>query len=315
MIRYGTDKPDRRFGMEITELSELFAGSEFKAFAGSVAAGGVVRGFNAGPLGLSRSGLDGLVESARSLGAKGLVWMVVEEDGSLRSPVAKFLGEAELAGLADRLAAAPGDTLLIVADDAKVAGAVLGELRLDLGRPASHDHLDFFWVSDFPIFEEVPGGDLVPSHHPFTAPVDVDEMRSHPERAVAKAYDLVLNGAELGSGSVRIHDPAIQRQVFEILGIDDVTAERRFGWFLRALRFGTPPHAGFAVGLDRLLSILQNEPNIREVIPFPKMQTGVDPLTGSPTPVEDYQLAELGIDLRPEVRDAILLSEEGDTGP
>jgi putative ATPase len=160
-------------------------------------------------------------------------------------------------------------------------------------------------VTDFPVFEKMPDGRLAPAHHPFTAPVDITEMEESPETAISKAYDLVLNGAELGSGSVRIHDSDTQRRVFTVLGISDEEAEQRFGWFLRALRYGTPPHAGFAVGIDRLVSILQDEPNIREVIPFPKTQTGTDPLTESPTPVGDDQLRELGLDLRPEVRAAL----------
>ena len=157
------------------------------------------------------------------------------------------------------------------------------------------------FVVDFPVFELNDDGDFVPLHHPFTAPVDVEQMRQDPGHAVSKAYDLVLNGSELGSGSVRIHDPAVQGEVFELLGISKEDAETRFGWFLEALRYGTPPHAGFAVGIDRLVSILQNQPNIREVIPFPKTQTGADPLTGSPSRVEEEQLRQLGIAIRDEV--------------
>ena len=302
MDRYGTDKPDIRFGMELIDLSDIFAQTEFKAFAGVLESGGTVRGINAGALGLSRAGLDGLVAQALEHGAKGLVWMVVEEDGSLRSPVAKFLSDAEQSDVKKTLDAAPGDVLLIVADKAKVALDVLGRLRLHLGQPDNQDELAFLFVVDFPVFEVGDAGALHPAHHPFTAPVDVVAMRETPETAVSRAYDMVLNGSELGSGSVRIHDPDVQRQVFEILGISDEDAERRFGWFLRALRFGTPPHAGFAIGIDRFVSILQNEPNIREVIPFPKTQTGADPLTGSPSVVEDAQLAELGIDVLPDVR-------------
>ncbi len=304
MARYGTDKPDIRFGMEITDLGEVFAATEFQAFAGVLADGGVVRGANAGGLGLSRAGLDRLVARAQELGAKGLVWMVVEDDGSLRSPVAKFLAPAEQQDLAAALGAAAGDVLLLAADTARVVGAVLGQLRLELGRPEDHDELRFLFVVDFPVFEIDGEGNLAPAHHPFTSPVSVEEMRESPATAVSKAYDLVLNGSELGSGSVRIHDPAVQAQVFNVLGISPEDAERRFGWFLEALRYGTPPHAGFAIGVDRLVSILQNEPNIREVIPFPKTQTGGDPLTGSPSRVDDAQLAELGIDVRPAVRRA-----------
>jgi aspartyl-tRNA synthetase len=310
MARYGTDKPDTRYGMEIVELNDVLAGTGFKAFRGVVDGGGLVAGIDAGALGLSRSGLDGLSERAVELGARGLAWLVVEDDGSMRSPIAKFLADGEQAALRDALGAAPGDTLLIVADAPAKVRRVLGALRLQLGRPDDPDHLQFLWVTDFPVFEVLEDGGLVPAHHPFTSPVDVREMEEHPERAASKAYDLVLNGSELGSGSVRIHDPAIQKRVFDVLGIGDEEAESRFGWFLRALRYGTPPHAGFAVGIDRLISILQRERNIREVIPFPKTQTGLDPLTESPSPVAEAQLTELGIALRPEARSEI---EEHDT--
>ncbi len=302
MDRYGTDKPDIRFGMEITDLAAVFAETDFKAFAGVLSDGGVVRGINAGGLGLARAGLDKLVTRSQELGAKGLVWMVVEPDGSLRSPVAKFLSQEELAGVAAAFEAGEGDTILIVADTTDVAGRVLGQLRLELGQPEGHDELGFLFVTDFPVFERTEGGDLVAIHHPFTAPVSVEDMRTNPDTAISKAYDMVLNGSELGSGSVRIHDPVVQRQVFEVLGISEESAQRRFGWFLEALRYGTPPHAGFAIGVDRMVAIMQNETSIREVIPFPKTQTGSDPLTGSPSRVEVHQLIELGIDVRPEVR-------------
>lgn len=300
MDRFGTDKPDTRFGMELVDLSAAFVATEFKAFSGAVADGGVVRGINAGPQEMARSGLDGLVETAQEKGAKGLVWMFVEEDGSLRSPVAKFLGDEEKVALVKMLGASSGDLLLIVADSAHVAGAVLGELRLRFGKPESHDELQYLWVVDFPVFERNSSGELVPAHHPFTAPVDVEEMATDPANAISKAYDLVVNGVELGSGSVRIHDPGTQRKVFEVLGISDESAEAKFGWFMEALRYGTPPHAGFAVGIDRLVSILRNEENIRQVMPFPKTQSGADPLTGAPTEVEGAQLAELGIRLLAE---------------
>ncbi len=310
LLRYGTDKPDTRFGMEIAELSDVFAQTGFKAFGAVLEAGGVIRGINAGKLGLSRSGLDGLSARAQEFGAKGLVWAVAEGDGTLRSPVGKYLTDDELTALRDRLGTTPGDTMLVVADAAEVAAEALGKLRLELGRPDGHGDLMFLWVVDFPVFEKTAGGDLVPAHHPFTAPHDVVEMRDDPDNALSHAYDLVLNGAELGSGSVRIHDPGVQWQVFEILGIAPDDAERRFGWFMRALRYGTPPHAGFAVGLDRLISILQNEDNIREVMPFPKTQSGLDPLTGAPAPVDDHQLFDLGLDLRAEVRAAMLADGE-----
>jgi aspartyl-tRNA synthetase len=304
MDRFGTDKPDLRFGMEITDLSGVLASTGFKAFAGVLAAGGTVRAINAGALGLSRSGLDGFVARAQELGAKGLVWMVVEEDGSLRSPIAKFLTDDELAGIIERCSATEGDTLLVVADSARVVLPVLGQLRVEIGSPSDHDDLAFVFITDFPVFHVDEDGALAPSHHPFTAPRSVEEMRDSPETAVSRAYDVVLNGTELGSGSVRIHDPAVQAQVFEILGISEAEADARFGWFLEALRYGTPPHAGFAFGVDRLVFILRNEPSIREVIPFPKTQTGADPMTRSPSRVSDEQLRELGIAIREDVRAA-----------
>ncbi len=202
--RYGTDKPDLRFGMEISDLSELFSETEFKAFAAVLEAGGVIRGLNIGPAGLSRSGLDTLVDDAKEAGAAGRVWLVVEDDGSLRSPVAKFLSPDEQGSIKDSLGAVAGDHLLIVADKLRVVSEVLGGFRLRFGAPEGHDELHFSWIIEFPVFEETPGGDLVPAHHPFSAPVDVEEMATSPATAIAKAYDLVLNGSELGSGSVRI---------------------------------------------------------------------------------------------------------------
>lgn len=302
--RYGTDKPDLRFGMEIVDLSEVFAATEFKVFSSVLGSSGCVRGINGGKLGLSRSGVDAFVSRAQELGAKGLVWMVVEEAGSLRSPIAKFLSDAELAAIKTALDGDVGDTLLIAADDARVVGKVLGQLRLDMGQPDDNDELAFAFIVDFPVFDVAEDGGLSPAHHPFTDPGDIETLVSSPEKSVSKAYDLVLNGAELGSGSVRIHDPEIQAKVFEVMNIPPEVAEARFGWFLEALRYGTPPHAGFAIGIDRMVSILRNEPNIREIIPFPKTQTGADPLTGAPGRVEEDQLFDLGIDIRPEVRAA-----------
>ena len=283
--------------MEIVDLSELFAGTGFGVFATELEAGGTVRGINVGPQEWPRSRADAMTERAKELGAKGLVWMEVNQDGTLRSPIAKFLDDAEVKGLLKRLEANPGDIILIAADRWRTAVEVLGGLRLDLGKPEGHDDLAFLWVVDFPLFEEDEQGAITFSHHPFTSPASIDAMRDDPETATSRAYDVVLNGVELGSGSIRIHDPAVQRQVFEILGIDAETAERRFGWFLEALQYGTPPHGGFAFGIDRLVMVLQNEPSIREVIPFPKTQSGQDPMTGAPTWVEESQLKELGIEL------------------
>ncbi len=310
MDRYGSDKPDLRFGMEIVDLTEHLTGSGFGVFASAIESGGTVRGINAGGQSdWSRARADGLVERAKSLGAGGLVWMVVEDDGSLRSPVAKFLTEIEQGAVKEALGADPGDVLLIAADRWRTVVDVLGALRNDLGRPADHDELAFLWVVDFPLFEEGEDGKITFSHHPFTSPRSLEEMRDSPETAISNAYDAVLNGVELGSGSIRIHDPEVQRQVFDILGIERETAERRFGWFLEALEFGTPPHGGFAFGIDRLVMVLQGESSIREVIPFPKTQSGTDPLTGAPTWVEDAQLEELGIAL---TREALTRRDNGE---
>jgi aspartyl-tRNA synthetase len=302
MNRYGVDKPDIRFGMEIVDLTDHLLDTGFGVFRTAIEEAGTVRGINAGAIEWSRSRADELTERARGLGAKGLVWMVVEADGSLRSPVLKYLEEGEQASITRALGASPGDVLLIGAGRWRTTVEVLGALRNDLGRPDGHDELAFLWVVDFPLFEEADDGSLTFSHHPFTSPVSIDEMRGNPVGAVSNAYDVVLNGIELGSGSIRIHDPEVQRQVFEILGIDRETAQRRFGWFLEALEYGTPPHGGFAFGIDRLVMVLQNETSIREVIPFPKTQTGTDPMTGAPTWVEDSQLSELGIGLTAQAR-------------
>jgi aspartyl-tRNA synthetase len=302
MDRFGSDKPDLRFGMEIRDLSVHLGSTEFGVFKGALESGGTVRGINIGAQEWPRSRADALTERARELGAKGLVWMVVEDDGSLRSPVSKFLSPDELSAVKEVLDGGPGDVLLLAADKWRTCVTVLGGLRVELGRPLGHEDLAFLWVVDFPLFEEAEDGSLTFSHHPFTSPVSLDEMRDNPLGAISKAYDVVVNGIELGSGSVRIHDPVVQRQVFEILGIDSETAEKRFGWFLEALRYGTPPHAGFAFGIDRLVMVLQGESSIREVIPFPKTQTGMDPMTGAPTWVDDTQLGELGVALTPEAR-------------
>jgi len=297
MNRFGVDKPDMRFGMEIVDLTDHLMDTEFGVFKAAIESAGTVRGINAGAQEWSRARADALTERAKELGAKGLVWIVVGEDGTFRSPVAKFFSESEQRAIGKAMDAAPDDVLLLAADRWRTALEVLGGLRNDLGRPTGHEELSFLWVVDFPLFEEDGDGSITFSHHPFTSPVSIQEMREHPESAISKAYDAVLNGVELGSGSIRIHDPDVQRQVFEILGIDRETAESRFGWFLEALQYGTPPHGGFAFGIDRLVMVLQGESSIREVIPFPKTQTGLDPMTGAPTWVEDDQLAELGVDL------------------
>jgi aspartyl-tRNA synthetase len=299
MERYGSDKPDVRFGMELVELSDVFADSGFKAFAGQCVKGIRQPG---GSEATSRKRLDDLTDQAKRWGAKGLVWMRVTDDG-LDSPVAKFLSDDELAKLRQGMAAEPGDLVFLVADDRRVVRHVLGLLRLELGRPpVTEGGLNFLWVVDFPLFEALDDdGRPVPAHHPFTMPHpdDLELLASgDPEELLgvrSQAYDLVLNGWELGSGSVRIHRADVQRTVFRVLGISEEQAQERFGFLLDAFRYGAPPHAGFAIGIDRLVALLVGEANIREVIAFPKTQSGADPLTRAPTPIEPAHLAELGL--------------------
>jgi aspartyl-tRNA synthetase len=297
MDRFGIDKPDLRFGMELVDLTEVFAATGFNAFKAPC-----IKGINAvgRAAEFGRNKLDALTDRARKLGAKGLVWMKVGADGAIDSPVTKFLSDDERRGLLARLEANEGDLLLLVADQWMRACEVLGTLRNDLGRPPVHEGpYRFLWVVDFPLFVSIDEstGRPRPGHHPFCHPrdEDLDRLDSDPLSVRAKAYDLVLNGWELGSGSIRIHDPALQQRVFDKLGIDPESAQRRFGFFLNPFRFGAPPHGGFAFGIDRLVAILAGEENIREVIAFPKTQSGTDPMTNAPTPVESKQLDELGI--------------------
>jgi aspartyl-tRNA synthetase len=303
MERYGSDKPDIRFGMELVELTDLFAATEFRAFKAPSVKGLRYEGGAA----LTRRQLDELTEKVKSWGAMGLVWLKVESDRTLTSPVAKFLTHDELGGIAGRLDAAPGDCLFLVAANRRVARHVLGLLRLELGRPpVNQGGLHFLWVVEFPLFEGLDDdGRPIPAHHPFTMPhaddlalLDTDD----PHRLLdvrSQAYDLVLNGWELGSGSVRIHRPDIQRKIFTLLGIPDDEAQRKFGFLLDAFRYGAPPHAGFAFGIDRLVALLAGEENIREVIAYPKTQSGADPLTGAPGPVDPAHLEEVGLRLLP----------------
>jgi aspartyl-tRNA synthetase len=297
MDRYGSDKPDLRFGMELIELTSVFAGTGFKAFASAEAIKGLRVAGAAADYG--RNKLDALTDRAKGLGAKGLVWMRVGDGGALDSPVAKFLSEPEQAALVAATAAEPGDLLLLVADGWHTACEVLGTLRNDLGRPPVHEGpYRYVWVVDFPMFVGLSDdGRPKPAHHPFTRPhaEDLDRLESDPMSVRSKAYDLVLNGWELGSGSIRIHEPELQQRIFDLLGIGEEEAQRRFGFFLTPFRYGAPPHGGFAFGIDRLAAILAGEENIREVIAFPKPQSGVDPMTHAPTPVDPAQLADLGL--------------------
>ena len=306
MNRFGVDKPDLRFGMELHELTDIFASTEFKAFASAESIKGIRVDAATYPEAAAsgRGRLDALTDRAKKLGAKGLVWLKVTADGGFDSPVAKFLSPAESAALIERFSAVAGDMLLIVADAWDTTCEVLGQLRNDIGRPPVHQGpYRYVWVVDFPLFVGIDPstGRPRPGHHPFCHPhpEDLQFLETDPLRVRALAYDLVLNGWELGSGSIRIHEPELQRMVFNKLGISDEEADRRFGFFLQPFRYGAPPHGGFAFGIDRLTAILAGEENIREVIAFPKTQSGSDPMTNSPTPVDTAQLAELGIRVLP----------------
>jgi aspartyl-tRNA synthetase len=295
--RFGSDRPDTRFGLELKDLGTAVAGSEFKVFSGVLESGGVVRGINAGARELSRADLDALTELAKQHGAKGLVWAFVEPEG-WRSPIAKFLSEREFAAINSRLEASAGDLLLIVADQATTAGQALGALRLELGRRFGlipEGRHDILWVVEFPMFMWHPEEERWDAeHHPFTAPSgDLDD----PANLLSRSYDLVLDGNEIGGGSIRIHRRDVQQRVFELIGMSPDEAQARFGFLLDALRYGAPPHGGIAMGVDRVAALLAGRENIREVIAFPKATSGGDPLTGAPAPVEPAQLRELGLRL------------------
>ncbi len=300
MARFGSDKPDLRFAMELTDVSPLFAAGEFQAFAQVVAGGGAVKALRVPGAGtMSRKELDDLTADAKQAGAKGLVWIKVTAEG-VSSPVAKFL-----TAIQDRLlaqtGAGPGDLILLVGDASAVAATVLGRLRVDLAKRFKlipEDRDVFTWVIDFPLVEwnaDEKRWDAV--HHPFTAPRDEDLalLESDPGRARAKAYDLVLNGQEAAGGSIRIHQPSVQERLFGLLGISKEEARARFGFLLEALEFGAPPMGGIAFGLDRLTASLVGQESIREVIAFPKTQRGMCPLTDAPAPVDARQLRDLGI--------------------
>jgi aspartyl-tRNA synthetase len=294
MLRYGSDRPDRRLGVEIEDVTDAFRASEFKVFAGAVEAGGVVRAIKAGG-DWPRSRFDAMTEKAQSLGAKGLAWAVVES-GGWRSPIAKFLSDDEMGAVTAALGAGEGDAILIVADTAEVAARVLGSLRVEVSdvEPSGHD---LFWVVDFPMFgwnEDESRWD--PMHHPFTSPTG--DLDADPGTWRSRAYDVVLDGWELGGGSIRINRPDVQQQVFDALGIGPEEARERFGFLLEAFRYGAPPHGGIAFGIDRIVALLAQRDSIRDVIAFPKAASGVDPLTGAPAPVDDRQLRDLGLKLR-----------------
>ncbi len=295
MARYGSDKPDLRFGLEIEDATALTRDSEFGVFAGAEA----VRYLTV-PKAFSRAELDRLEELAKEWGAKGLAYLVYDESGEVRSPIAKFLSAAEL----EHFKAEPGSTVLFAADTRPATSRVLGGLRTHLGREldlADPEKDAFLWVIDFPLFEwDELNERFTFSHHPFTGirPGDDALVESDPGKAISEAYDLVWNGWELGSGSIRIHDQEIQKRIFRALGLSDEELEEKFGFLLDALKMGAPPHGGFAMGIDRFAALLAGEPNIREVVAFPKVSSGSDPLSGAPTPMPEEILRELGIQLR-----------------
>ncbi|MGM0548310.1 MAG: aspartate--tRNA ligase [Bacillota bacterium] len=302
--RFGSDKPDLRFGMELKDLSELVKDSDFNIFSGTVAKGGQVKGINfKGGADSPRSTIDGFEEYVKMFKAKGLAWIALRENG-LKSPIAKFLSEAEIEAIKSKLEAQKGDLLLIVADQASVVAAALGNLRLKIAKengliPA--EVYKFIWIIDFPLFEYDENEDrLTAIHHPFTAPneEDVNKLDSDPTSVRSKAYDLVLNGEELGGGSIRINNNKLQEKVFSALNISQKEQEDKFGYLLEAFDYGTPPHGGIAFGLDRLMMIISRTSSIRDVIAFPKTQKATSPLTNAPAKVDKKQLKELGISLR-----------------
>ncbi len=310
MDRYGSDKPDTRFGMELKDVTETVKGCGFGVFTGAIEAGGSVRGINAkGQGAMPRKKIDALVDFAKEYGAKGLAYLCVNEDGSYKSSFAKFMTDEELKALVGTMEGEPGDLLLFAADKNKVVYDVLGNLRLELARKMElldKNEYHFLWVTEFPLLEYNEDlGRYQAMHHPFTMPMEEDLglIESDPGKVRARAYDIVLNGTELGGGSVRIHQNDVQEKMFQALGFAKETAYEQFGFLLNAFQYGVPPHAGLAYGLDRLVMLMAKEDNIREVIAFPKVKDASCLLTEAPNVVDEKQLEELGIDIRPEVVD------------
>ena len=307
MDRFGSDKPDLRFGMELKNVSDVVKDCEFVVFKGALENGGTVRGINAEGQGhMPRKKIDALVEFAKGYGAKGLAYVAIQEDGSYKSSFAKFMTEEQMQALISAMDGKPGDLLLFAADKNKVVWDVLGNLRLEIARQLDllkKDDYKFLWVTEFPLLEySEEQGRFVAMHHPFTMPMDEDWhlIDSDPGAVRAKAYDIVLNGTEIGGGSVRIHQSDIQSKMFEVLGFTPEKAQEQFGFLLEAFKYGAPPHAGIALGWDRTAAILAGADSIRDVIAFPKAGGGRDPLTGAPAPISDEQRAETGVDYDPE---------------
>ena len=304
MDRFGSDKPDLRFGMELQNVSEVVKGCEFAVFKNALESGGSVRGINAEGQGhMPRKKIDALVEYAKGFGAKGLAYVAINEDGSLKSSFAKFMTEEEMGALVAAMGGKPGDLLLFAADRNKVVYDVLGNLRLELARQLDllkKDDFKFLWVTEFPLLEySEEEGRFMAMHHPFTMPMDEDlqYIDSDPGRVRAKAYDIVLNGVEMGGGSVRIHQGDVQSKMFEVLGFTPERANDQFGFLLEAFKYGVPPHAGLAYGFDRMVMLMVGADSIRDVIAFPKVKDASCLMTEAPTPVDPAQLKELGIEV------------------
>ena len=310
MDRFGSDKPDLRFGMELTDVTEVVKDCDFVVFKGAIENGGTVRGINAkGEGGMPRKKIDALVDFAKGYGAKGLAYIAIQEDGTVKSSFAKFMKEEEMDALIKAMDGQAGDLLLFAADKNKIVWNVLGALRLEIAEKQGllkKDDYRFVWITEFPLLEwSDEENRFMAMHHPFTMPMeeDLQYIDSDPGRVRAKAYDIVLNGCEIGGGSIRIHQNDIQEKMFDVLGLPKEVAQEQFGFLLSAFKYGVPPHAGLAYGLDRLVMLMAKQDSIRDVIAFPKIKDASDLMTNAPGEVEDKQLSELSIKVAVETEE------------